>query len=68
MCSFQGAAGIMVSAAFVLAEGDSRLANDTGGVHGHGMSNHAPLHSFEIIFYWIASLVAATDLAWYLLR
>jgi hypothetical protein len=47
---------------------DRQLAIGPGSVHGRGMSNHAPLHSFEIIFYSIASLLAATGLAWYLLR
>ena len=68
MCSFQGAAGIMVTAGSILAESGHRLAIGPGSVQGHGMSNHAPLHSFEIIFYSIASLLAATGLAWYLLR
>jgi len=70
MCSFQGAAGLAscVAPAFFLIKGDLQLSIDTGSAHDSAMSNRAPLHAFEIIFYSTASLLAAVGLTWYFLR
>jgi hypothetical protein len=69
MCSFQGAVDFFVQGRpFMLLKSDCSLSIRSEIVHGTAMSNHAPLHSFEIIFYSIASLLAVIGLAWYLFR
>jgi len=44
------------------------MALRPGSAHGAAMSNHAPLHSVEIIFYSTAFMLAVFGLAWYVLR
>jgi hypothetical protein len=68
LCSFQGAAAILLRSGPPLWLKASRLSISSGIVHGPVMSNHAPLLSFEIVFYSIASLFAVIGLAWYLFR
>jgi hypothetical protein len=50
------------------ARNDRQLSLRSGSVHGAAMSNQAPLHSVERIFYVAAFLLAVTGLTWYLLR
>jgi hypothetical protein len=52
----------------VLVKADLQLSIGAGSVHDSAMSNRAPLHGFEIIFYSTASLLAAVGLTWYFLH
>jgi hypothetical protein len=45
-----------------------RLSIGDRSMQGAAMSNHAPLHSIEIVFYSAASFFAIAGLAWFFLR
>jgi len=52
----------------VLVKGDLQLSIGAGSAHDFAMSNRAPLHAFEIVFYSTASVLAAVGLTWYFLH
>jgi hypothetical protein len=49
-------------------ENERRLSIGPGSAHDADMSNRAPPHSFEIIFYSTASLLVLVGLTWYFFR
>jgi hypothetical protein len=51
--------------ASILVKNDRQLSIGPESAHGVSVSNHAPPHSFEIIFYSTAFLVVALGLTWY---
>jgi hypothetical protein len=45
-----------------------RLSIEAESAHDSVMSNQAPLHSIEIVFYSAASFLAVVGLTWFLLK
>jgi hypothetical protein len=71
MCWFQGPVvtfhtTLLRPSAFL--KNDRQLSIGSASAHGAVMSNHAPPHSFEIIFYSTASLLIVIGLTWYFFR
>lgn len=70
LCSIQGTAALTSCRAYALflVKGDFQLSICAGSVYDSAMSDRAPLHAFEIIFYSTASVFAAVGLTWYFLH
>jgi len=64
MCSFQGAPKRLIYELMLRAP-EKRLSIRLESAHAPAMSKHAPLHSFEIIFYSAALLFAGVGLTWF---